>query len=132
MSTAPTTEGLPEELRQTSPLLVGVLGRGGMGTVYKAVHRLLDRAVVLKIIRPELVATALTWRSGSQREARLAARLSAPERRRRLRGRGVRPHRRCSSWSSSKGSRSPNWSESVVCCRAAESHELIRQAAAGY
>ena len=45
-------EALPEELRDHPRYRVeGMLGRGGMGTVYKAVHRLLDRPVVLKIIR---------------------------------------------------------------------------------
>ncbi len=78
ISTAPATEGLPEELREHPRYrLVGVLGRGGMGTVYKAVHRLLDRPVVLKIIRPELVASPNVAQR-FQREARLAARLSHP------------------------------------------------------
>lgn len=69
---------LPDELRQHPRYRVtGVLGRGGMGTVYKAEHRLLDRPVVLKVIRPELLDNAgMVQRF--QREARLAARLSHP------------------------------------------------------
>src|SRR5260370_313612 len=61
---------LPEELRQHSRYRVlGILGRGGMGTVYKAEHRLLERPVVLKIIRPDLVANEQVVQR-FQREAR--------------------------------------------------------------
>jgi urea transport system substrate-binding protein len=69
---------LPEELRRHPRYRVlGVLGGGGMGTVYKAVHRLLERPVVLKVIRPELVANGNVVQR-FQREARLAARLAHP------------------------------------------------------
>jgi urea transport system substrate-binding protein len=69
---------LPDELRQHPRYRVrGVLGRGGMGTVYKAEHRLLERPVVLKVIRPELVDNADAVQR-FQREARLAARLAHP------------------------------------------------------
>lgn len=57
--------------------VTGVLGRGGMGTVYKAEHRLLDRPVVLKVIRPELLDNAAIVQR-FEREARLAARLGHP------------------------------------------------------
>lgn len=67
-----------EELRHHPRYRVtGVLGRGGMGTVYKAEHRLLDRPVVLKVIRPELLDNpGIVQRF--EREAKLAARLSHP------------------------------------------------------
>ncbi len=69
---------LPDELRNHPRYrVVGVLGRGGMGTVYKAEHRLLERPVVLKVIRPELVAQPNVVQR-FQREARLAARLMHP------------------------------------------------------
>src|SRR5262245_43392204 len=72
------TQTLPEELRnQTRYRLLGVLGRGGMGTVYKAEHRLLERPVVLKVIRPDLIGNTSTVER-FRREAKLAARLSHP------------------------------------------------------
>jgi urea transport system substrate-binding protein len=74
----PGNARLPEELQQHPRYRVlGVLGRGGMGTVYKAEHRLLERLVVLKVIRAKLVANADAVRR-FQREARLAARLAHP------------------------------------------------------
>jgi urea transport system substrate-binding protein len=48
-----------------------------MGTVYKAEHRLLERPVVLKVIRPDLVSSAHAVQR-FQREAKLAARLAHP------------------------------------------------------
>ncbi len=67
----------PELLGHPRYQILGVLGGGGMGTVYKAEHRLLDRPVVVKVINPELVHDeGLVLRF--QREARLAARLSHP------------------------------------------------------
>lgn len=69
---------VPHELRQHPRYrLFGTLGRGGMGTVYKGEHKLLERPVVLKVIRPELVANANVVQR-FQREARLAARLAHP------------------------------------------------------
>ncbi len=69
---------IPPELREHPRYRVlEVLGRGGMGTVYKAEHRLLDRPVVLKVIRPELVDRSEVVQR-FQREARLAARLTHP------------------------------------------------------
>jgi urea transport system substrate-binding protein len=72
----PSLHPLPEDLQNHPRYRVtSVLGRGGMGTVYKAVHRLLDRPVVLKVIRPDLLDNpAIVQRF--QREAKLAALLS--------------------------------------------------------
>ena len=53
------------------------LGDGGMGAVYLADHRLLDRPVVIKVIRPDLVQTPELLER-FQREARFAAKLAHP------------------------------------------------------
>jgi urea transport system substrate-binding protein len=77
-SEPPEATALPEELRRHPRYrVVGVLGRGGMGDVFKAEHRLLERPVVLKVIRPELLADGNIVQR-FQREARLAARLNHP------------------------------------------------------
>ncbi|KAA5539778.1 serine/threonine protein kinase [Roseiconus nitratireducens] len=57
--------------------LLGVIGQGGMGTVYKARHRLMDRLVAIKVIKPELIRNAKAIQR-FHREAKAAARLSHP------------------------------------------------------
>lgn len=57
--------------------IIGMVGRGGMGDVYRAVHRALGRQVALKVIRPE-VADAAWSRPRFMEEARRVAALSAP------------------------------------------------------
>jgi hypothetical protein len=53
------------------------IGRGGMGIVYLARERALDRFVAIKVLRPDL-ALAEGHRERFRREARIAARLSHP------------------------------------------------------
>src|SRR5262245_62055889 len=53
------------------------LSRGGMGAVYKATHVMLDKTVVVKLIKPELVTSAEVVRR-FQREARAASNLNHP------------------------------------------------------
>jgi len=52
------------------------IGQGGMGTVYRARDRVLDREVALKVLRPEVAGPE--WTSRLEREARVLARLEHP------------------------------------------------------
>jgi serine/threonine protein kinase len=53
-----------------------LVGQGGMGAVYRARDRALDREVALKVLRPEMASDALAERL--RREARVLARLEHP------------------------------------------------------
>lgn len=60
-----------------------LLGRGGMGEVYLATHRMLARPAAIKLIRPEVLAAgdpamAQTAIARFRREAEAAARLRSP------------------------------------------------------
>jgi serine/threonine protein kinase len=68
-----------EELAPLFPQLelLGLLGQGGMGAVYQARQKKLDRFVALKIIRPES-ADDPAFAERFMREARTLARLSHP------------------------------------------------------
>jgi serine/threonine protein kinase/WD40 repeat protein len=58
-------------------VLLERLGEGGMGTVFKARHRLMGRVVALKVIRKERLENSDVLRR-FQREIRLAAQLNHP------------------------------------------------------
>ncbi len=57
--------------------IIGLIGRGGMGVVYRAQELALDRLVALKLIAPELADDA-SFRERFLRESRLAASLDHP------------------------------------------------------
>lgn len=57
--------------------IVRLLGHGGMGSVYLARERALERFVAIKVLRPEL-AEVQQGRERFRREARVAAQLSHP------------------------------------------------------
>jgi serine/threonine-protein kinase len=59
-------------------LLLDILGEGGMGRVYKALHRRLNRLVALKTIREECLSKDPDATSRFEREARAAAALQHP------------------------------------------------------
>jgi eukaryotic-like serine/threonine-protein kinase len=63
--------------------LVELLGRGGMGEVWRAKHRLLARGAAIKLIRPELLGAGTTVEAQHmlhrfEREAQATAALSSP------------------------------------------------------
>src|SRR5262249_39988925 len=57
--------------------ILGVLGAGGMGVVYKAVHRLMERVVALKVLNGNLTARP-RFAERFRREVKAAARLAHP------------------------------------------------------
>jgi eukaryotic-like serine/threonine-protein kinase len=72
----------PMELYLTEALgtryrVEGLLGRGGMGAVYRATDTMLDRQVAIKVLPPEL-AHDEGFASRFEREARTAAKLDHP------------------------------------------------------
>ena len=69
----------PEELGRRLPQLevLELLGRGGMGAVYKARQRQIDRVVALKILPPEM-AQGSGFSERFTREAKSLAKLNHP------------------------------------------------------
>ena len=70
----------PEELQADFPQyeIVGVLGRGGMGAVYKGWQKSLDRFVAIKILPPEVQDFDPNFAERFKHEAKAMARLSHP------------------------------------------------------
>jgi serine/threonine protein kinase len=83
-STAPPAGGFvppePRQLAEKFPQLeiLQLLGQGGMGAVYKARQKHLDRLVALKILPPE-VGRSETFTERFTREARSLAKLNHPQ-----------------------------------------------------
>ena len=75
--------GLPRETSLEGTVLDGkyaigaLLGRGGMGTVYRATQKLIDREVALKILRPDFTSDMMAVKRFF-REAKAVARLRSP------------------------------------------------------
>jgi WD40 repeat protein len=70
--------GVPAELADHPRYRVlGLVGQGGMGAVYKAEHRRMGRSVALKVINPGLMSNPATVQRFHQ-EARLTAQLHHP------------------------------------------------------
>src|SRR5690606_13002070 len=57
--------------------VTGILGQGGMGVVYDARHRQLDRPVAIKVIRPKLMSAKDAQRR-FRREIQVLGRLNHP------------------------------------------------------
>lgn len=79
--TAAGAAGLPGGLAPGATFaahrVIGEIGRGGMGIVYRALHVALDRERALKVINPRLSADP-RFRLRFQRESRLAASIEHP------------------------------------------------------
>jgi len=74
----PPASRVPRELVEHPRYqIVSLLGVGGMGTVYKARHRLMDRIVALKVVSPHLVNNPKMVRRFRQ-EVTAAARMDHP------------------------------------------------------
>lgn len=73
---APSVEELQAELPQYEVL--EILGRGGMGAVYKARQKSLNRLVAIKVLPPALVEGDGTFAERFQREAQTMGQLKHP------------------------------------------------------
>ncbi|MBL9126170.1 MAG: protein kinase, partial [Verrucomicrobiales bacterium] len=75
LAVAPRTEDVIAAFPQLE--ILGILGAGGMGVVYKARQKHLDRLVALKVLSQSLASTP-AFVERFEREARVLARLNHP------------------------------------------------------
>ncbi len=82
VTTAPFSPGAAGELPFGGAigryLVLGVLGRGGMGIVYEAYDPVLDRRIAVKLLREIAADDVSAGRARMHREAQALARLSHP------------------------------------------------------
>ena len=87
--------------------VLGLIGAGGMGEVYRARDTRLDRTVAIKVLPAELAPTR-TLRARFEREARADRRARAPPHLHAPRRRRAGRPGATSSWSTSPARRSPS------------------------
>lgn len=76
-ATPPPADAPAELLASSKYRVLGKLGQGGMGSVFKAVQVAMDRVVAVKVMSPELVSDPEALRR-FQQEVKAAARLQHP------------------------------------------------------
>ena len=103
---------------------------GGMGAVYQAEHRLMDRPVALKVIKPRPDRPGGAGRAVPPRGPG-GGPAAPPQHRHRLRRRAGRRPSTSWSWSTSRGPTWPGWSRSAGRCRWPQACDYVRQAALG-
>jgi WD40 repeat protein/serine/threonine protein kinase len=74
---AHVVKGQSKDLVLGPYILLDTLGQGGMGRVFKARHRLMDRIVAIKVIRPDRIASPEAI-ARFRREVQAAARVAHP------------------------------------------------------
>ena len=74
------TPPAPEEIQRLLPdyEVQSLVGRGGMGAVYRGVQRSLDRAVAIKVLPPEVADRDPQFAARFKQEAKAMAKLSHP------------------------------------------------------